>query len=146
VGSKIVAQAVLRRDYKTEDLVKEFVSVTGSDNNVIYLSGNYTTDIISIGREPELGIKEQESIKDLLLQLIDAINLDVNLSLADKNDALEQVQILSDAVNIHDAQKQSSARAAFKTLKAIMASLPSGSRLVESGNKLMPLIAQILAV
>lgn len=144
--SKIVAQAVLRRDYKTEDLVKEFVSVTGSDNNVIYLSGNHTTDIISIGREPELGIKEQESIKDLLLQLIDAINLDVNLSLADKNDALEQVQILSNAVNIHDAQKQSSARAAFKTLKAIMASLPSGSRLVESGNKLMPLIAQILAV
>ena len=102
--------------------------------------------MISIGREPELGIKEQESIKDLLFQLTDAINLDVNLSLADENDALEQVQILSDAVNIHDAQKQSSVRAAFKTLKAIMASLPSESRLVESGNKLMPLIAQILGV
>ncbi|MCC3511962.1 MAG: hypothetical protein EAZ86_28000 [Oscillatoriales cyanobacterium] len=145
--SKIVAQAVLTGAYKTEDLVKEFVNVAGSDNNVIYLSGNHQADhIISIGREPELGIKEQESIKDLLFQLTDAINLDVNLSLADKNEALEQVQILSDAVNIHNAQKQSSARAAFKTLKAIMASLPSGSRLVESGNKLMPLIAQILGV
>jgi len=144
--SKIVAQAVLRRAYKTEDLVKEFVTVSGSDNNVIYLSGHHQTDIISIGKEPELGIKEQESIKDLLSQLIDAIDLDVNLSLADKNEALEQVQILSNAVNIHNAQKQSSARAAFKTLKAIMASLPSGSRLVESGNKLMPLIAQILGV
>lgn len=147
--SKIVAQAVLRRDYKTEDLVKEFVNIDGSDNNVIYLSGsrnNQADNIISIGREPELGIKEKESIKDLLSQLIDAIHLDVNLSLADKNEALEQVQILSDAVNIHNAQKQSSARAAFKTLKAIMASLPSGSHLVESGNKLMPLIAQILGV
>lgn len=145
--SNIVAQAVLRRAYKTEDLVKEFVNVAGSDNNVIYLSGDHQREhIISIGREPELGIKEQESIKDLLFQLTDAINLDVNLSLADKNEALEQVQILSDAVNIHNSQKQSSARAAFKTLKAIMASLPSGSSLAESGNKLMPLIAQILGV
>jgi len=143
--SEIVSERILRRSYKTEEQIKEF-HVSGEDNNIIFImDGNSSKVSQVVGRESELGIREQESIRELLSQLNEAINVDSNLSDNDKADALEQVVILAKAVtDINDVKMQSSAKTALKVLKAISTGLPSGSRFAETENKLMPLITQIL--
>lgn len=144
---KIVSERILRRSYRTEDRFKEF-TVSGSDNHVIYITeGNGASIIQGSNRETELGIKEQENIKELLYQLQEAVNADLNLSDVDKADALEQLDTLTKTVtDIQDVTMQSSAKTALKVLKAISASLPSGSHFVETENRLMPLIAQMLGL
>lgn len=143
--SKILAERILKRGYRNEESGRDFLNVNGSDNSVIFIQGGGTQSGLSITKQPDISIKEKENINELLSQLKDAINIDPNLSSEDRVEALEQIKVLSDTVtNIDDVRTQSSAKFALKILKGISVSLPSTSPLVESGNKIIPLISQML--
>jgi uncharacterized protein YjbI with pentapeptide repeats len=108
------------------------------------VSGNVTQ---SIGQLEKVDEPEAPKLADLLKQLQAAIEADANLSEEDKAEALEQVKVLAEAgQNPKEGAMQKTAKSAMRMLKGIIADLPTVATLVESGNKLLPAIAQLFGL
>jgi uncharacterized protein YjbI with pentapeptide repeats len=117
-------------------------NVTGSTLNLGEISGTVTT---TINQLPEPAAADQPNLKQLLLQLKEAIETDADLPAGDKADLLEEVQHLAESKQTEDpAQKEGVARKAKKMFEATLQSLPETAKIVKSCSKLLPLILKAL--
>lgn len=129
-------------DISGVNAVGENSSMTGVAIGAI--SGNVTNTINQL--EDSL-LPDKPGIKELLTQLQEAIEADTNLSKEDKKEALEQVNTLAEAgKNPQEGTMQKGAKTAIKILKGTISGLPSVATLVESCNKLLPLISNSLGL
>jgi len=121
--------------------------VSGGVSGVVNLgtiSGNVTN---SINQLPESSDSDQPNLKQLLMQLKEAIETDADLPDTDKVDLLEQVQNLAEAKQTEEpAQKEGVARKAKKMFEATLKSLPDTAKIVEACSKLLPLILKALGL
>lgn len=89
----------------------------------------------------------QLGLKELLIQLKEAIEEEVELSAEDKVDLLEQVESLAEAEQSPEPEKREGlARKARKMFEVTLKALPDTATLVESCSKLLPLILKALGV
>lgn len=96
-----------------------------------------------INQLPSSSEPDQPGIKELLLQLQEAIEADLNLSEVDKEDALKQVKDLAEAAqNPNDAEMKNKAKTADRMLARIMKGVPQATKLLELCNNLLPLITK----
>jgi uncharacterized protein YjbI with pentapeptide repeats len=117
-------------------------NVTGSTINLGAISGAVTN---TINQLPETPNPDQLDLKQLLIQLKEAIEADPDLPDTDKADLLEQVQNLAEAKQTEEpAQKEGLARRAKKMFEATLKSLPDTAKIVEASSKLLPLILKAL--
>ena len=117
-------------------------NVTGSTINLGAISGAVTN---TINQLPETPNPDQPDLKQLLIQLKEAIEADPDLPDTDKADLLEQVQNLAEAKQTEEpAQKEGLARRAKKMFEATLKSLPDTAKIVEASSKLLPLILKAL--
>ena len=92
---------------------------------------------------PSSSEPDQPGIKELLLQLQEAIEADLNLSEVDKEDALKQVKDLAEAAqNPNDAEMKNKAKKADRMLGRIISAVPQATKLLEFCNNLLPLITK----
>ena len=104
--------------------------------NIGEISGTVTNSINQLPASPQ---SDKPGIKELLTQLQAAIEAETDLSDDDKAEALEQVNTLAEVgKNPKESTMQKARKTAMKILKGIIASLPSGTTLVEACSKLLP--------
>jgi hypothetical protein len=124
------------------------------NNNSITIGGNVTgvvaadnsnctiSNTVSISSGPVA-----KQLEDLLNQLRKHIQADVMLSATDKQDLLRQTDALAKAKQLSDsAEKESVARKARKMFEATLKALPATAVLVESCNKILPVVLKLLGV
>lgn len=130
----------------------EFGSVGGDFNasgqalnlGNIDISGTVTN---TIGQLQASNTPEATKLADLLKQLQAAIEVNSDLKLEDKADALEQVKVLAEAGQSPKKEEtEGLVRKAIKILKATVAELPTATKLVEACNQLLPAIAKLLGL
>lgn len=109
-----------------------------------FIGGNSTGNVSNIINQlPSSSDADQPGIKELLIQLQDAIEADPNLSEVDKKDALEQVKDLAEAAqNPNDGGMKEKAAKAGRMLGRIISGIPTAAQLVEACSKLLPLITK----
>jgi hypothetical protein len=113
-------------------------NVAGSSSS--HVGGNFS---FAINGLPSSSEADKPGIKELLIQLQDAIEADPNLIDYDKQDALEQVKDLAEAAqNPNDAAMKDKAKKAGRMLGRIMKSVPQATQFIELCNNLLPLIAK----
>ena len=104
--------------------------------NIGEISGTVTNSINQLPASPQ---SDKPGIKELLTELQIAIEAETDLSDDDKAEALEQVKTLAEVgKNPQESTMQKAGKTAMKILKGIIASLPSGTTLVEACSKLLP--------
>lgn len=112
--------------------------IEGSSSS--HVGGNVS---FAINELPSSSEADKPGIKELLIQLQEAIEADSNLSEDDKNDALEQVQELAEAAqNPNDSEMKNKAKKADRMLERIMKGVPKATELLEFCNNLLPLITK----
>jgi hypothetical protein len=120
------------------------IDATNAVVNLRDISGTVTNAIKQL---PESSDPDQPDLKQLLMQLKEAIAVDADLPDIDKADLLEQVQLLVEAKQTEEpAKKEGLARKAKKMFEATLKSLPDTAKIVESCNKLLPLILKALGL
>jgi len=122
--------------------------VTGGDVEAVLnlgtISGNVTN---AINQLPESSESDEPGIKDLLLQLKEAIEADSDLPLKGKETALTQVQVLAEvAQDPEQPEKKDRGNQAANFLKGAASFLPDTAKLVEACTKLLPLIGKLLGL
>lgn len=128
------------RNIKIGDIAGDF-NASGMALNLGDISGTVSNTINQLPDSPQ---PEQPGIKELLTQLQTAIETEPNLTTEDKAEALEQVKVLAEAgTNPQQGAMQKLAGTAIKILRGTVAVLPSTAQLVESCNKLLPLITKL---
>lgn len=89
----------------------------------------------------------QPGIKELLIQLQQAVDEDTDLAPEDKADLLEQVKVLAEAEQTPESEKKKGlVRTARKIFDATLKSLPSTANIIEACSKLLPLILKALGL
>ena len=108
------------------------------------ISGQVTVTINKLPPSPE---PDKPGIKELLVQLQEAIEAEANLDDEDKAEALEQVQTLAEAgKNPKEGAMKKAAKRATTMLKGIISGLPDAAKLAEACNKLIPMITKIFGL
>lgn len=120
----------------------------GRDISGIVNLGTITGSVTNaINQLPASSDPDKEGIKELLAQLLAAIESAPELANADKAEALEQVKVLAEAgQKPEDNILQKAAKTAMKIIKGTVASLPDATKLAEECGKLIPAIAKLLAL
>lgn len=120
------------------------ISIGGNVTGVV-AAGNSNCSIsstVSISSDPAT-----KELEDLLNQLRKHIQADVMLSATDKQDLLRQTDALAKAKQIADtAEKASVARTARMIFQTILNTLPATAVLVESCDKILPVVLKLLGV
>ncbi|MEH2151491.1 pentapeptide repeat-containing protein [Nostoc sp.] len=116
--------------------------ITGSTINLGEISGSVSNVLNQLPSSPE---PTQLGIKELLIQLQQAVDEDTDLAPEDKADLLEHVKALAEAGQTPDQEKKKGlVRKAKKIFDATLKSLPSTANIIESCSKLLPLIIKAL--
>lgn len=120
--------------------------VTGGDVSGVVNLGKISGDVTNaINQIPDTSTSGKSSLRELLIQLQTAIEVDLELPDEDKTEALEQVKVLAQAgKNPQDVVLQRAAKTATKILKGTMSNLSETSNLVQGCSQLLPLIASLL--
>ncbi|MEH2159027.1 pentapeptide repeat-containing protein [Nostoc sp.] len=118
--------------------------ITGSTINLGEISGSVSNVLNQLPSSPE---PTQPGIKELLIQLQQAVDEDTDLAPEDKADLLEHVKALAEAGQTPDQEKKKGlVRKAKKIFDATLKSLPSTANIIESCTKLLPLIIKALGL
>ncbi|MEH2108079.1 pentapeptide repeat-containing protein [Nostoc sp.] len=118
--------------------------ITGSTINLGEISGSVSNVLNQLPSSPE---PTQPGIKELLIQLQQAVDEDTDLAPEDKADLLEHVKALAEAGQTPDQEKKKGlVRKAKKIFDATLKSLPSTANIIESCSKLLPLIIKALGL
>jgi hypothetical protein len=108
------------------------------------ISGNVTNTISQL---PDSSAPDKPGIKEILTDLIGAIESDTNLSEEDKAEALEQVKKIAEAGQKPEEESmQKIAKNALTFLKGLIVDLPSTAELVVSCGNLIPVIKQFFGL
>jgi uncharacterized protein YjbI with pentapeptide repeats len=117
-------------------------NVTGSTINLGEISGSVSNIVNRLPNSPNPG---QPGIKELLIQLQEAIEETTELSLEDKADLLEQVQALAEVKQMPEQEKKEGlVRKAKKMFEATLGTLPDTAKIAEACSKLLPMILKAL--
>jgi hypothetical protein len=124
-----------------EEQSKNYVGGSFKGN---FIGGNSTGNLSNIINQlPSSSEADKPGIKELLIQLQEAILADPNLSDDDREDALKQVKDLAEAAqNPNDAEMKDKAKTADRMLGRIMKSVPQATKFLEFCNNLLPLITK----
>ncbi|MHC5759988.1 pentapeptide repeat-containing protein [Nostoc sp.] len=118
--------------------------ITGSTINLGEISGSVSNVLNQLPSSPE---PTQPGIKELLIQLQQAVDEDTDLAPEDKADLLEHVKALAEAGQTPDQEKKKGlVRKARINFDGILKSLPSTANIIESCSKLLPLIIKALGL
>ncbi|MEH2078074.1 hypothetical protein [Nostoc sp.] len=122
-------------------------SAIGQSNSITTL-GNVSTMVKEIVHKlPDSNDSGEPGIKELLLQLQEAIEEEKTLSAEDKTDLLEQVKALAEAKQSAESDKKEGlARKAKKMFNATLKGLPDTAKIVEASSKLLPMILKALGL
>lgn len=126
--------------------IGDISGLVGGDGvvNLGTISGNVTNTIDGL---PDASEPDEPNIKELLIQLQQAIENDSALSDPDKADLLEQVQALAEAKQTEEpAKKEGLTRKARKMFEATLSSLPQTASIIEACSKLLPMILKGLGL
>jgi len=116
------------------------MDITGSTLNFGEISGNVKNSVHQI---PD----QLSDLKQLLLDLHEAVESDDILKIEDKADLLEQVKCLAETSKADDQKsKEGVARRAMKIFDATLRGLPDTAKIVESCAKIFPLVVKALGV
>jgi hypothetical protein len=109
-----------------------------------FIGDNSTGNVSNIiNKLPSSSEPDKPGIKELLIQLQEAIEADPNLIDDDKQDALEEVKELAEAAkNPNDAEMKNKAKKADRMLGRIISAVPQATKLLEFCNNLLPLITK----
>ena len=117
----------------------------GGNITGVVAAGNSNCSIsstVSVSSDPAT-----KELEDLLNQLRKHIQADAMLSAGDKQDLLEQTDALAKAKQLSDtAEKESVARKARKMFDATLKALPVTAVLVESCDKILPVVLKLLGI
>jgi hypothetical protein len=134
------------------------MSSEGKNEGIIQNGGTINAEQLAVGRNATVSgtviktinqlqnseTSEAVELAALLKQLQESINVDPNLKVEEKNEALEQVEEIAVAgTDIKSGKMQKLAKAASRTLKGMMTELPNATNFVEACSKLLPLISKI---
>jgi len=134
------------------------VNQSSSQGSNVYVSGNVTGSTINLGeisgdvsnvinQLPSSPDSDKPGIQELLIQLQKAIEEEVELSLEDKADLLEQVKTFAEAKqSVEQNEKEGLIRRARKMFEATLKGLPDTAKIVEACGKLLPVILKTLGV
>mgnify|MGYP003402770233 CR=1 FL=1 len=124
-----------------EEQSKNYVGGSFTGN---FIGGNASGNVSNIINQlPSSSEADKPGIKELLIQLQEAILADPNLSDDDREDALKQVKDLAEAAqNPNDAEMKDKAKTADRMLGRIMKSVPQATKFLEFCNNLLPLITK----
>jgi len=112
--------------------------------NLGTISGNVANTINKLSNSSEPG---RPGLKELLIQLQEAIETEPELVPEDKAEALEQVKVLAEAgQKPEDGVLQKAAKTAVKILKGSTVGLSETTKFVTECAKLLPAIATLLAL
>ena len=120
-----------------------------SSNSVVNLgdiSGQVTN---AINQLPSSSVTDsnQTEIKDLLIQLQNAIIQEESLDKEDQDQALEQVKMIAEsAKSPHDPGMKKLVKASKNTLNGIITNLPETAKLAEATAKILPLILKVFGL
>ncbi|MBW4429963.1 MAG: pentapeptide repeat-containing protein [Nostoc desertorum CM1-VF14] len=118
--------------------------ITGSTLNLGTISGSVSNVVNQLPSSPD---PTQPGIKELLIQLQQAIDEDTDLAPEDKADLLEQVKALAEAEQTSEQDKKKGlVRNAKKIFDATLKSLPNTANIIEASSKLLPLILKALGL
>ncbi|PIE31239.1 hypothetical protein CSA56_18945 [candidate division KSB3 bacterium] len=129
-------------------------SIVVEGNTVGTIAAGNTNSTIStqidsavISALPHSSAPQNPGIKELLSELQKAIQGDSNLPDADKKYLLGQVNALAEAKQEPELKKKEDvARKAKKIFAATLESLPATAKIVESCNKLLPMIMKLIGL
>ncbi len=117
----------------------------GGNNAGVVAVGNSNCNIsnsVSISSDPAT-----KQLEELLLQLRRYIHADAMLSADSKQDLLRQTDALEKAKQLSDtAEKASVARTSKMIFQTILNTLPATAVLVESCDKILPVVLKLLGV
>ena len=125
------------------------VAATGENSSMTgvamgAISGNVTN---TINQLPDSLAPDKPGIKEILTDLIGAIETDTNLSEEDKAEALEQVKKIAEAGQKPEEEgMQKIAKNALTFLKGLIVDLPSTAELVLACGNLIPVIKQFFGL
>ncbi|MBN3941722.1 MAG: pentapeptide repeat-containing protein [Nostoc sp.] len=118
--------------------------ITGSTINLGEISGSVSNVLNQLPSSPD---PTEPGIKELLIQLQQAVDEDTDLAPEDKADLLEHVKALAEAGQTPDQEKKKGlVRKARINFDGILKSLPSTANIIESCSKLLPLIIKALGL
>ncbi len=118
--------------------------ITGSTINLGEISGSVSNVVNQLPTSPD---PTQPGIKELLIQLQQAIDEDTDLAPEDKADLLDQVKALAEAEQTPEQDKKKGlVRTARKIFDATLKSLPNTANIIEACSKLLPLILKALGL
>lgn len=120
------------------------ISIGGNATGVVTVGSSNCSisSTVSISSDPAT-----KELEELLNQLRKHINADSMLPADDKQDLLEQTEALENAKQLSDiAKKTSVARNARKIFDATLKALPVTAVLVESCDKILPVVLKLLGV
>jgi uncharacterized protein YjbI with pentapeptide repeats len=134
------------------------INPSGNIGDISGLVGGDVTGVVNLGaingnvnvtnainQLPDTTESGQPSLKELLIQLQQAIQNDGELSQPDKDDLLEQVQALAEAKHVEEpVKKEGLTRKAMKMFNATLQSLPDTAKIVEACSKLLPMVLKAL--
>jgi uncharacterized protein YjbI with pentapeptide repeats len=134
------------------------VNQSSNEGNNVYVGGDVTGSTINLGKIsgsvsnvvnqlPSSLDPAQPGIKELLIQLQQAVDEDTDLAPEDKADLLEQVKALAEAGQTPEQEKKKGlVRNARKIFDATLKSLPNTANIIEACSKLLPLILKALGL
>jgi hypothetical protein len=141
VGSSLTYERdAAMRAGRTTINAKNIINAGGHVSNVAgdSISGHVTNSITKLQVS---GDPSARHLADLLRRLQTAIETDSSLRDVDKTEALEQVKSLSEA-----NKNPQIAKIAIRTLRGMMAELPTAVTFLEACNKLLPMIAKLIGL
>ncbi|MEG4577383.1 hypothetical protein QUA56_32645 [Microcoleus sp. N3A4] len=124
-----------------EEQSKNYVGGSFTGN---FIGGNASGNVSNIINElPSSSEADRPGIKELLIQLQDAIEAEPNLNDDDREEASEQIKIIAEAgKNPTEGEMKKLAKKATTMLKGIIVGLPAAAKLAEEWNNILPLIAK----
>lgn len=120
------------------------VNFTGSSFSGNFAQGNVTGNMeakIASGNTGEFS--NTQDVMELLSELKASLESDLNIKQSDKEQVLEQVEILEKAAQTPDnSNSVSNAQRASRMLRGIAGELPSATKFIEACSRLLPVISK----
>ena len=120
------------------------VNFTGSSFSGNFAQGNVTGNMEANISSTNAGeFSKTQDIMQLLSELKASLEGDSNLKQSDKEQVLEQVEILEKAAQTPDnSNSVSNAQRASRMLKGIAGELPTATKFIEACSRLLPIVSK----
>jgi len=121
--------------------------IENREGGIVNLGVIYGDVSTVVNQLPASPLSDQPGIKELLIQLQEAIGTESNLSNDDKAEALEQVKVLGEAGQEPNSESNKKiAKRATTMLRGVVTGLPDAAKLAEACSKLLPAVMTLFGL